>query len=189
VSLRRIAAGFLALFGASALQAAAAGAETPPSDLVRQFRQICGSAGETGPTLPGNDVAAAEAPGFFADDLRRAVESRAVKFGDLYAMRAIVPTGFDPQHAVFLKCAVAAGSTSFSQQVDGLSTLLAAKPSLGKTGQGFDYAQYSVGTTFFSVFSEPEGWVSIFKMELMMRNIDPKYLKKGATPAPAPSVR
>ncbi|MEA3033976.1 MAG: hypothetical protein QOH86_1992 [Sphingomonadales bacterium] len=189
MSLRRIAAGLLALSAASALQAQPAGAEAPPSDLVAQFRQICGPVGEAGPSLPGNDVAASEAPGFFADDLRRAVESRVVKTGDRYAMRAIVPTDFDPQHAVFLKCAVAAQSTAFAEQVDRLSALLAAKPSLGKTGQGLDFAQFMVGTTIFAVFSEPDGWVSIFKMELMMRNIDPKYLKKGAKPMPAPSVR
>jgi hypothetical protein len=188
MSLRRSAAGLIALFAAPALQAQPATVDAP-SDLVGQFRQICGTTGESGPALPGNAIAAAEAPGFFADDLRRALESRVVKVGDRFAMRAIVPTSADPQHAVFLKCAVAAQSTTFAEQVDRLSALLAAKPSLGKTVQGFDYAQFMTGTTLFSVFSEPDGWVSVFKMDLMMRNIDPKYLQKGARPMPAPSVR
>jgi hypothetical protein len=189
VSLRRLAAGLIALSAASALQAQPAAPEAPPPDLVGQFRQICGTAGESGPSLPGSDIAAAQAPGFFADDLRRALESRVVKIGDRYAMRAIVPTDFDPQHAVFLKCAVAAGSASFAEQADRLSALLGSKPALGKTVQGLDFAQYLLHTTLFSVFSEPDGWVSIFKMDLMMRNIDPKFLKKGAKPAPAPSAR
>jgi hypothetical protein len=189
VSLRHIAAGLLALGGASALQAQPAAVEAPPSDLVRQFRQICGSAGEAGPSLPGSDAAAAEVPGFFANDLRRAIESRVVKVGDRYAMRAIVPTDFDPQHAVFLKCAVAGQSNAFAEQVGRLSALLGAKPSLSKTEQGFDFAQFMTGSTIFAVFSEPDGWLSVFKMDLMMRNIDPKYLKKGAKPMPAPSVR
>jgi hypothetical protein len=67
--------------------------------------------------------------------------------------------------------------------------MLSTKPSLGKTVQDFDYARFSAGPTSFSVYAEPDGWVSIYKMDLMMQNIPRKYLKKGARPAPAPSVR
>lgn len=164
-------------------------AQEPPPSLAGQFQQICGTTGEAGPSLPGNDIAAADAPGFFAGDIRRATESRVVKIGDRYAMRALVPSSADPQHAVWLKCAVAAGPTSFSEEVDRLSAMLSAKPDLGKTVQGFDYARFSAGMTGFSVHSEPDGWVSIYKMDLLMQNIPRKYLKKGAKPAPAPSVR
>jgi hypothetical protein len=185
----RYALGLLALSIASAPLAEAARAEEPLPDLAGQFKQICGTTSEAGPSLPGADIAAADAPGFFAGDLRRAIESRVVKFGDLYAMRALVPSSADPQHAVLLKCAVASGSTSFSEQVERLSAMLSARPSLGKTAQGFDYAQFTAGMTAFFVYGEPDGWVSIYKMEIMMRNIDRRYLKKGAKPVPVPSVR
>ena len=183
------------IFGLSALPfasislAATAAAQQPLPSLAGQFEQICGTTGEARPSLPGNDIAASDAPGFFAGDLRRATESRVVKVGDRYAMRALVPSSADPQHAVWLKCAVAAGPTSFAEEVDRLSAMLSAKPDLGKTVQGFDYARFSAGLTGFSVHSEPGGWVSIYKMDLLMQNIPHKYLKKGAKPAPAPSVR
>jgi hypothetical protein len=188
MSIRR-ALNLLALSIASIALASAAGAQEPPPSLAGQFQQICGTTGEAGPSLPGDDVAAADAPGFFAGDLRRATESRVVRIGDRYAMRALVPSSADPQHAVWLKCAVAAGPTSFSEEVDRLSAMLSAEPDLGKTVQGFDYARFSAGLTGFSVHSEPDGWVSIYKMDILMRNIPRKYLKKGARPAPAPSVR
>ncbi|HMG48770.1 MAG TPA: hypothetical protein VK614_15085 [Allosphingosinicella sp.] len=181
--------GLSALSIASIFLAEAAGAQEPLPDLAGHFQQICGTTSEAGPSLPGNDIAAAEAPGFFADDLRRADASRVVTIGDRYAMRALVPSSADPQHAVLLKCAVASGSTSFSAQVERLSAMLTATPRLGKTSQGFDYAQFIAGATSFSVYSEPDGWVSIYKMDIMMRNVDPRYLRRGARPAPVPSVR
>jgi hypothetical protein len=181
--------GLLALSIASIFLAEAAGAQEPQPDLAGHFQQICGTTSEAGPSLPGNDIAAADAPGFFADDLRRAADSRVVAIGDRYAMRALVPSSADPEHAVLLKCAVAAGSTSFSEQVARLSAMLSATPDLGKTQQGFDYAQFRAGLTAYSVYSEPDGWVSIYKMDIMMRNIDPRYLRRGAMPAPLPSVR
>jgi hypothetical protein len=67
--------------------------------------------------------------------------------------------------------------------------MLSSTPVLGKTQQDFDYAQFRVGMTSFAVYSEPDGWVSIYKMDIMMRNIDPRYLRRGARPAPLPSVR
>lgn len=182
-------------FGLSALgvlalaQAGASHAQGPQADLANQFKQICGITGESGPSLPGDDVAAADVPGFFAGDVRRAEQSRVVKIGDRFAMRAVVPSSADPQHAVFLKCAVASGSTSFTEQVDRMAAMLSAKPVLGKTVQDFDFARFSSGMTSFSVHHEPDGWVSVYKMDIMMRNIPRKYLKKGAKPAPLPSVR
>ncbi|HYE27715.1 MAG TPA: hypothetical protein VEA61_05725 [Allosphingosinicella sp.] len=178
-----------ALALAAVSQVGAAHAQAPPPDLAAQFQQICGTAGKGAPSLPGDDVATADSPGFFAGDLRRAVKSRVVKIGDRYAMRAIMASGFDPRHAIIFKCAVASGSASFPEEVDRLAAMLSAKPDLGKTVQDFDYAQFRAGTTSFSVYSEPGGWVSIYKMEIMMRNIDRKYLKKGARPVPLPSVR
>jgi len=180
---------FLALLVAAIVPVEAAGAQEPSPDLTGRVKQICGTTAEAGPALPGTDIAAADAPGFFAGDLGRAVESRVVQTDGGYAMRALVPSSADPQHAVFLKCAVAARSASFPQQVDRLSAMLSATPRTGKTGQGFDYAQFAAGMTTFIVYSEPDNWVSIFRMDILMRNIDPKYLKKGAKPAPAPSVR
>ena len=35
--------------------------------------------------------------------------------------------------------------------------MLASKPDMGKTAQGFDYARFTVGLTSFSVHAEPEG--------------------------------
>jgi hypothetical protein len=188
MSLRR-GLGFVALPVASMFLAGAAGAQEPPLSLAGQFQQICGTTAEAGPALPGEDVAAAQAPGFFAGDLGRATESRVVKTGDRYAMRALVPSSADAVHAVWLKCAVAAGPASFAEEVERLSAMLSSKPDMGKTAQDFDYARFTAGLTSFTVHAEPEGWVSIYKMDLMMRNIPRKYLKKGARPAPAPSVR
>jgi hypothetical protein len=182
------AAALLALCVAAIFPVATASAQEPSPGLADRFSQICGTTAAAGPGLPGTDVASADAPGFFAADLRRATDSHVVKIDDVYAMRAIVPSDFDPQYAVFLKCAVASPA-AFAQQADRLSTILSAKPATGKTGQGFDYARFSAGTTTFVVFGEADNWVSIYKIEIMMRNIDPKYLKRGAKPAPAPSVR
>lgn len=181
------AAGFTAL-AAAALQSTPVRAEEPAPALVEQFVQVCGTTQDAGPALPGTDVAAADAPGFFAGDLQRAEDSRVVKVGERYAMRALVPASADPQHAVFMKCALA-GPGAFSEQVDGLSARVPGKPTLGKTAQGFDYALFLDGATSFAVYAEPDGWVSMFKMDIMMRNIDRKYLKKGAKPQPIPPVR
>jgi hypothetical protein len=181
--------GLAALSIASVFVAQAAAAQEPLPDLAGHFQQICGTTSEAGPSLPGNDIAAADAPGFFAGDLRRATDSRVVTVGDRYAMRALIPSSADPEHAVLLKCAVASRSMSFSEQVARLSAMLSATPTLGKTTQDFDYAQFRAGMTSFSVYSEPDGWVSIYKMDIMMRNIDPRYLRRGARPGPAPSVR
>lgn len=179
----------LLAFSIVSISPEAAGAQEPLPDLARQFQQVCGTTAEAGPALPGKDVAASDAPGFFAGDLRRATESRVVKIGDRYAMRALVPSSADPVHAVWLKCAVASGPASFSEEVGRISAMLSARPDVGKTAQDFDYARFTAGLTSFSVHSEPDGWVSIYKMDLVMRNIPRKYLKKGARPAPAPSVR
>ncbi|HEX9946856.1 MAG TPA: hypothetical protein VGA98_04880 [Allosphingosinicella sp.] len=187
MSLRFAAAGLLAV--ASLAPAEWAVAQEAPAGLAGHFQQICGTTAEAGPTLPGGDVAAADAPAFFAGDLRRATQSRVVKFGERYAMRAMVPSSADPRHAVWLKCAVASGAASFSGEVDRLAAMLSAKPDLGKTAQNFDYARFTAGLTSFSVHAEPEGWVSIYKMDLLMQNIPRKYLKKGARQAPLPSVR
>ena len=185
----RFALGFLALSSASVLPAGAVGAEEPPLHLADQFKQVCGTTAEAGPALPGSDVAASDAPGFFAGDLRRTTESRVVKIGERYAMRALVPSSTDPERAVWLKCAVASRPASFAEEVGRISAMLSAKPDFGKTAQDFDYARFTAGLTSFAVHSEPDGWVSIYKMDLLMRNIPRKYLKKGARPAPAPSVR
>ena len=174
-----------AAFAAPAL----AGAQEPLPDLAGHFQQICGTTSEAGPSLPGNDIAAADAPGFFASDLQRAQESRVVAIGDRYAMRALVPSSADPAHAVLLKCAVAARAAPFPAQVERLSAMLAATPTIGKTPQGFDYAQFTTGMTAFVIYGEADGWVSIYKMDIMMRNIPSRYLRRGARPAPTPSVR
>lgn len=178
----------LAASVAAAFAAGTARAQESALDLAGHFQQICGTTGAAGPELPGTDVASANAPGFFAGDVQRATESRVVAIGDRYAMRALVPSSADPEHAVLLKCAVASRAT-FSEQLARLTTLLSARPTVGKTAQGFDYAQFISGMTAFMIYSEPDGWVSIYKMDIMMRNIDPRYLRRGARPAPAPSVR
>jgi hypothetical protein len=174
---------------AAVFVAGAAGAQEPLPDLAGHFQQICGTTGEAGPALPGSDIAAADAPGFFASDLQRASESRVVRIGERYAMRALMPSSADPEHAVLLKCAVAAGGASFAEQVQRLSAMLSATPNVGKTPQGFDYAQFSAGMVGYSVYGELDGWVSIYRMDIMLRNIDPRYLRRGARPGPPPSVR
>lgn len=185
----RLDCGLFALSIAPIFLAQAADAQAPLPDLAGHFQQICGTTSEAGPALPGTDIAAADAPGFFAGDLQRAVDSRVVAIGERYAMRALVPSSADPEHAVFLKCAVASRATSFSEQVARLAAMLSATPDLGKTPQGFDYAQFRAGMTGYYVYGEPDGWVSIYRMDIMMRNIDPRYLRRGARPAPIPSVR
>jgi hypothetical protein len=182
--LRNATARAIAVAAIFAAGTAAAGAQEPLPDLAGQFQQICGTTGEA-----GSDIAAADAPGFFAGDLQRATESRVVRIGERYAMRALMPSSADPEHAVLLKCAVASGGTSFAEQVQRLSAMLSATPNIGKTPQGFDYAQFNVGMTGYSVYGEPAGWVSVYRMDIMLRNIDRRYLRRGATPAPAPSVR
>jgi hypothetical protein len=189
MSIRHPLGGLWALAIASFFLAEAVGAQGPLPDLAGHFQQICGTTSEAGPNLPGNDIAAAAAPAFFASDLQRATESRVVTIGDRYAMRALIPSSADPEHAVLLKCAVASGSTSFSEQVARLSAMLSATADVGKTPQGSDFAQFRAGMTSFLVFSEADGWVSIYKMDILMRNIDPRYLRRGARPAPVPSVR
>ena len=180
-----VAAGLFALF---ALTDPAAGQE-PAADLATQFEQICGTTSEAGPALPGNDIAAALAPAFFASDLQRAEQSRVVAIGDRFAMRALMPSSADPQHAAVLKCAVAAPSTSFSAQVERLSAMLSQTPVVDKTDQGFDYARFRAGNSAFFIHGEADGWVSIYKMDVLMRNIDRRYLRRGARRAPPPSVR
>ncbi|HZF93345.1 MAG TPA: hypothetical protein VEZ20_00580 [Allosphingosinicella sp.] len=182
---KAIAAGLFALL---AFAAPVAGQERP-ADLAVHFQQICGTTSEAGPALPGNDMAAAQAPAFFASDLRRAEQSRVVAIGDRFAMRALMPSSADPRHAAVLKCAVASGATSFSEQVERLSAMLSQTPVLGKTDQGFDTARFTAGTSAFFIFGEADGWVSIYRMDILMRNIDRRYLKRGARRAPPPSVR
>lgn len=189
MSIRHFLGGLFVLATASIFLMEGSGAQEPLPDLAGHFQQICGTTNEAGPSLPGNDIAASDAPGFFAADLRRAVDSRVVTIGERYAMRALVPSSADPEHAVLLKCAVASRATSFSEQVARLSAMLSVTPDVGKTQQGFDYAQFRAGLTSFSVYVEPDGWVSIYKMDIMMRNIDPRHLRPGARPAPIPSVR
>ena len=184
----RRALALLAFPFASLCIAEAAGAQEPMPGLAAHFQHICGTAAEAGPSLPGTDVAAADAPGFFAGDLRRATESRVVKIGDRFAMRALVPSSADPQHLVILKCAVAS-SASFSAEVEALAAILSASPTFGKTAQGFDYARLGSGERTFAVYGEPDNWVSIYRWDMMMQNIPRKYLKKGTRPAPPPSVR
>jgi hypothetical protein len=185
----RYALGLLALAASSILPGGAVAAEEPLPDLAGHFQQICGTTDEAGPALPGNDVPAADAPAFFAGDLRRSTQSRVVEIGDRYAMRALMPSSADPRFALLLKCAVASGSTPFAGQVERLTAMLSAKPDLGKTAQGFDYAQYVSGTTGYYLYAEPDGWASIFKLNIVMQNVPKKYLKKGSRPAPSPSVR
>jgi hypothetical protein len=179
-----IVAGTLTCF---ATAMAAAQDKSPP--VVDQFAQICGIAEARTTPLPGNDVATSDAPTFFANDLRRAIDSRVVKVGEHYAMRAVVPSDFDPQHAVLVKCALGSGQASFSEVLRQLSERISAKPTTGKTVQEFDYAQFRQGTTSFAVFSESNGWVSIYRMDVMMHNIDPRFLKKGAKPVPVPRAQ
>jgi hypothetical protein len=181
--------GLFACSVASIFLAQAGSAQQPTPDLAGHFQQVCGTTSEAGPDLPGTDVATADAPGFFVGELRRATDSRVVSIGDRYAMRALIPSSADPQHTMLVKCAVASRSTTFSEQVERLSAILSLTPTLGKTVQDFDYAQFRAGMTSFAIYGEPDGWVSIYRMDILMRNIDPRYLRRGATPAPAPSVR
>ena len=161
MNLRHILGGGLFAFSIAAIfLAEAASAQEPLPDLAGHFQQICGTTAEAGPSLPGNDIAAADAPGFSPAIFSGPLDSRVVAIGDRYAMRALVPSSADPQHAVLLKCAVASGATSCSEQVERLAAMLSATPNLGKTAQGFDYAQFRVGMTSFAVYGEPDGWVS-----------------------------
>jgi hypothetical protein len=188
MSMHRVIGLLTLSLAAIALSGPGAAQDVTPG-LAAQFKQICGTTAEAGPPLPGDDIAATEAPGFFATDLKRASESRVVKVGERFAMRALMPSSADPQHAAMLKCAVGASGASFTEVTDAMGAMLSEKPRTGKTMQGFDYAQFISGTSGFAVYSEPDGWVSIYRMDILMRNIPAKYLKKGAKPAPAPSVR
>lgn len=179
---------FALLTGSISFAEPAAGQEAP-ADLAAHFQQICGTTSEAGPALPGNEITAAQAPAYFASDLERAEESRVVAIGDRFAMRALMPSSADPRHAVVLKCAIASGSTSFSEQVERLSALLSQAPVVDTWPEGRSSARFmGGGGPGFFVFGEADGWVTIYRMDVLMRNIDRRYLRRGARPAPRPSV-
>jgi hypothetical protein len=160
-------------------------AQDAPPPPVDQFAQICGLKDRETQRLPGEDVAAGGAPALFTNDLNRATVSRVVRFGDRYAMRAIMPSSADPQHADVVKCVLAFEGASLDDMVGLLSTTLSAKPASHSTA---DFAFLNLERDTFFVRRGPDRWVSIVRMDVLMKNIDPGYLKKGAKPVPGPII-
>jgi hypothetical protein len=159
-----------------------------PVGLAEQFVELCASDQLEVKRLPGEDIPLADAPfqlKFYAEG---AISARIVKIGDRYAMRSQNPSRADPVHTIILRCAVTSKG-QFPDEVSKLSEKLGLQPKLGKTGNGADYASYRAGLRTFNVYSEQEGWVSIFSMDILMHNIDPKYLKKGTKPVPIPPAQ
>lgn len=156
--------------------------------LSDQFLNLCVFGQGVAQQLPGTDVAIADAPFQLKYYAEPAIASRVVKIGGIFAMRALNPSRADPSHAIIIRCAVT-GSGSFGEEVNHLSEKLAVAPQSFKTLAGFDAALFQSDQKSFQVFAEADGSVSIFRIEIMMHNIDRKYLKKGAKPVPLPSVR
>jgi hypothetical protein len=163
-------------------------AQLAQTGLADRFMELCGSDQLSAARLPGEDVQLADAPFQLKYYAEGAISARVVRMGDQYAMRSQNPARGDPAHAVILRCAVTS-KAQFSDEVNRLSEKLAVKPELGKTGNGADYASFRSGLRAFNVYAEKDEWVSIFSLDIVMRNIDPKYLKKGAKPTPVPPAQ
>lgn len=157
-----------------------------PVSLTGQFIELCGSEEISQERLPGEDVQLADAPFQLAQYARNAISYRIVKVGDRFAMRSHSPSRADPIHALILRCALTGKESLLSDVVTGLSEVLGVAPVLTKTSGGFESASFRVGLRTYTAYAEPDGWVSVFSMDIMMRNIDPRYLEKGATPVSIP---
>jgi len=157
--------------------------------LSEQFLELCGSEQALTTKLPGEDVQPNDAPFQLKHYAERAISSRIVKIGERYAMRAHNPGRADPAHTVIIRCAITGVGSPFSDEVGKLTEKLAVTPSMAKTQDGFDSASFTLGLRSFHVFAEQDGSVSIFSLDIVMRNIDPKYLKKGAKPVPIPPAQ
>ena len=152
--------------------------------LSEQFLELCGSEQALATKLPGEDVLLNDAPFQLKQYAERAVSSRIVKIGERYAMRAHNPGRADPAHTLIIRCAITGSGSPFSDEVGKLTETLAVTPRMAKTQGGFDSASFTSGLRSFHVFAEQDGSVSIFSLDIVMHNIDPKYLKKGAKPVP-----
>ena len=162
---------------------------TAPASLSEQFLDLCGSDQALTTKLPGEDVELANAPFQLRQYAEQAISSRIVKIGDRHAMRAQNAARADPVHAIVIRCGLTGSGAAFSDEVGKLTEKLATTPSISKTQGGLDAASFRSGVRSFHVYAEPDGSVSIFSLDIMMRNIDPKYLKKGTKPVPLPPAQ
>ena len=165
------------------VSASAVDAQVGVPSPVDQFAEICGTTNEGMARLPGEDIDVSRSPPAFKMDLQRASSSRVVKIGDRYALRAIIPSQIDPVHAVTVKCALAFGPASYSEEVQKLSAKL-EKPSSASGNE--NVTTFYAGNSSFFVYRDADHQVSIYKINVLIRNIDSKQLKNGATPVPGP---
>lgn len=160
-----------------------------PTSLSDQFLELCGSEQAVIARLPGEDVQTADAPFQLKQYAESATNSRVVKIGERYAMRSHNPARADPVHALIIRCAVTGHGSLFSDEVEKLSKSLSATPNVSKTGSGFESASFRSGLRSFQVFAEADGWVSVFSLDIVMHDIDPKYLKNGVKPLAIPPAQ
>ena len=177
------------LIGVGATLAQAQDVQQSRVTISEQFFELCGTEQSLTTKLPGDDVPTADAPLQLKYYAEGAFSSRIVKIRDRFAMRSQNPGRADPVHSVILRCALTGNGSNFSDEVGRMSEKLAVEPSMGKTQGGFDSASFRVGQRSFVVFAEDNNWLSIFSMDIMMRNIDRKYIKKGAKPVAIPPAQ
>jgi len=185
-----------ALKGAScallAFTASGAMAQGTGDPLVEQFFAICGGNGvEAQDRLPGLTVPLSDIPTYFEHDVQRSGENhRVTQFDGSYAMRAIMRAGMDP-NAILIKCAVASNLTNYDQALASLSSIAGATTrNVGAEGE-LRRAMFVASEAPYQIFEEADGWVSIYRLDVMIsaRNIDPDYLREGAQPVPVPTAQ
>jgi hypothetical protein len=169
-----------------------ASAQASADPVVEQFFSVCGGNGvEAQDRLPGVTVAPSDIPAYFESDVQRSGENhRVTQIDGVYAMRAIMRAGADP-NAIVIKCAIASNLTGYDQALASLSAVAGTAPrNLGGDGQ-LRRAMFAVANVPYQIFEEAEGWISIYRMDIMIsaRGIDPDYLREGAQPMPVPTAQ
>ena len=171
--------------------ASAQGQETADS-AVDRFFTICGGHGVSAvDRLPGESITSDETPRFFESDVRRSgTNHRLTRTDGGIAMRAVMQGDADPR-AIIVKCAFATDQTSYDTALAELAAAAGGKP-YESGGEGESRrAMFMSADAPFQIFEEADGWVSIYRMEILInaRGIDPDYLKEGAKPVPIPRAR
>ena len=192
VALRKSLALNGALSALLAFTASGASAQAIGDPLVNQFFAVCGGNGaEAQDRLPGSTVAPSDIPIYFEHDVLRSGDNhRVTQVDGTYAMRAIMRGGMDP-NSILIKCAVASNLTGYDQALASLSAVAGTAPrNIGGEGQP-RRAMYAAADAPYQIFEEADGWVSVYRMDVLIsaRGIDPDYLKEGAQPVPVPTAQ
>lgn len=158
-----------------------------PVDL---FFAICGGNDvEATESLPGETVERAESPSYFESDLRRTEDYRVTKLENGYAMRAIMRSRVG-QNSIIIKCALSSNEITYDDAFIALSRTLGKDLTEMGTEETGKRSMISSGSGAYQLFEERDGWLSLYRLEIMIsaRDIDPKYLKEGAQPVPIPQA-